>query len=84
MILAPGSHGQAALMLRDSLACLLVERRLVGTGQAGDATEGTIEAMGEIAGAGEDAAVSLASIRPPRTLAPGLAAALPIAAHAGA
>lgn len=62
----------------------MVERRLIGTGQAGDAIEGTITVGREIAGASEDAAVSLASIRPPRTLAPGLAAASPIPARAGA
>jgi hypothetical protein len=84
MIAAPDPHGQAAPTLRESLACLPGGPRSVGAGQAGDRVVGVVEAMGETAGASEDAVVSLASIPPPRTLAPGLAAASPIAAHAGA
>ena len=83
MIPTPNPHGQAAPTLRGGLACPLAKPRFVGARQAGDAIVGVIEAMGEIVGASEDAVVSLASIPPLRTPAPGLAAASPIAACAG-
>ncbi len=86
MIPAPEPRRQAAPPLRRSLACLPVGPRLVGAGRTGDAVvcPGVSEAGPGIAGAGEGTVAGPASIPRPSARAPGLAAASPVAARAGA
>ena len=62
MLTASDPHGQAALMLCESLAYLLVERRLVSKHQVIDAIEGVIEVTQEIARAREPVVVSITPI----------------------
>lgn len=62
MTLTPDPHGQAALMLCESLALLLVEQGVISKHQVIDAIEGIIEVKREIAGTSEPVVVSIASI----------------------
>ena len=62
MTSSPDPHGQAALMLCESLAYLLVEQGVVGKHQMIDAIEGVIELKYEMAGSSEPAVVSITSI----------------------
>ncbi|MGI4792756.1 MAG: hypothetical protein ACRYG8_01465 [Janthinobacterium lividum] len=62
MTSAPDPHGQAALMLCESLAYLLIEQRLVGQQQVIDAIEGVIEVKQEMARVSEPVVVSITSI----------------------
>lgn len=83
MTLTPDPHGQAALMLCESLACLLVERDLVSAEQVTNAIEGVIEVKREIAGTSESVVVSVASITLLRAVAQSLSAASTIPARTG-
>jgi hypothetical protein len=62
MELEPDPHGQAALMLCESLLLLLIEKGIIDKDQAADAIGGVIEVKKEIAGVTESVVVSLASI----------------------
>jgi len=74
MTLTPDPHGQAALMLCECLACILVEHGLVSTGQVIDAIEGVVEIKQEIAGTSESVVGSIASIALLRAVARSLPA----------
>ena len=84
MTFAPDPRGQAALMLCESLACLLIERDLVSAEQVVGAIEDVIEARRELAGASERVVVSAASITLLRTVAQSLSAASAPPARTGA
>ena len=58
----PDPHGQAALMLCESVALILIERGLVGKEQMQEAISGVIEVKREMAGADESVVVSVKSI----------------------
>ena len=75
MKLTPDPHGQAALMLCESLIVLLVEEGVIDRDQAVDAIEGVIEVKQEIAGTSESVIVSVASIRLLRAVAQSISAA---------
>ena len=62
MTLSPGPHGQAALMLYESLALLLIEQGIVRKQLVVEAIKGVIEVKQEIAGTSEPVVVSVASI----------------------
>ncbi len=62
MTLTPDPHGQAALLLVESLLLLLIEKGMVAPGDMVDAIEGVIEVKREIAGTSERVVVSMASI----------------------
>jgi hypothetical protein len=62
MTSTPDPHGQAALMLCESLALLLIEHGALSKHQVIDAIEGVIEVKREIAGTSEPVVVSVASI----------------------
>ena len=71
----PDPHGQAALMLCESLMLLLVEQGIVSKTQAVEAIDDIIELKREIAGARESVVVSMASIALLRDVAQSVAAA---------
>ncbi len=74
----PDPHGQAALMLCESLALLLVERGIISKQDVLNAIDGIIEVKKEIAGKRKSVVVSAASIILLRTLSQSFsAAALP-------
>ena len=75
MTLIPDPHGQAALMLCESLMLLLVERGVVGKDQATEAIDDIIELKREIAGKRESVVVSMTSIALLRDVAQSVAAA---------
>ena len=75
MTLTPDPHGQAALMLCESLMLLLVERGVIGKDQAANAIDGIIEVKREIAGKRESVVVSVASIALLQDVAQSVAAA---------
>ena len=62
MELHPDPHGQAALMLCESLMLLLVEDGVIRKDQAVEAIKDVIEVKQEIAGVSESVVVSVASI----------------------
>ena len=62
MTLKPDPHGQAALMLCESLAFLFIEQGILGKHQIIDAVESIIESKQEIAEANEPIVISTASI----------------------
>ena len=62
MELTPDPHGQAALMLCESLMLLLVEEGVIRKDQAVEAIDDVIEVKQEIAGVSESVVVSVASI----------------------
>jgi hypothetical protein len=71
---APDPHGQAALMLVESLLLLLVERGVVQKEQVTEAIAGLVEVTQEIAGTSESVVIST-SIGLLRAVAGSLAAA---------
>lgn len=75
MTLTPDPHGQAALMLSESIALLLVENGILLKSQVVDAIEGIIEVKEEIAGVSESVVVSIVSIGLLQTIAQSIAAA---------
>lgn len=75
MTLTPDPHGQAALMLCESLALLLVEQGVLCKSQVTDAINGVVEVKEELAGENEDVVVSIASIGLLRTIARSIAVA---------
>jgi hypothetical protein len=72
---APDPHGQAALMLVESLLLLLVERGVVQKEQVTEAIAGLVEVTQEIAGTSESVVISMVSIGLLRAVAGSLAAA---------
>jgi hypothetical protein len=72
---APDPHGQAALLLVESLLLLLVERGVVQKEQVVEAIAGLVEVNQEIAGTSESVVVSMVSIGLLRALAGSLSAA---------
>ncbi len=62
MTLTPDPHGQAALLLVESLLLLLIEKGMVAPEDMVDAIEGVVEVKREIAGTSEKVVVSMASI----------------------
>ena len=62
MTLTPDPHGQAALMLCESLAVLLVEGGTIPKEQIVEAIESAVEIKQEIAGTTERVVVSMVSI----------------------
>ncbi len=82
MNLTPDPHGQAALMLCESLMILLVEDEVIRKEQAIDAIDTVIEVKQEIAGTAESVVVSVASIVLLRAIAQSLSAASPPEASA--
>ncbi len=75
MTLTPDPHGQAALMLCESLAYLLIARGTLTREALIDAIDGVIEVKQEIAGTSEGVVVSVASIVLLRAVAQSLSAA---------
>lgn len=74
MILTPDPHGQAALMLCESLTLLLVERGVIHKDQATEAIDDVIDVKREIAGTRESVVVSMTSIALLRDVAQSIAA----------
>lgn len=72
----PDAHGQAALMLTESLLLLLVGRGVILKEQMVDAIDGIVEVKREIAGTSESVVVSLASIGLLRAVSASLSAAV--------
>ncbi len=62
MALLPDPHGQAALMLCEGLALLLIEKGFLLREQVVEAIDGVIEVKQEIAGVDESVVVSMTSI----------------------
>ena len=58
----PDPHGQAALMLCEGLALLLIEEGILRKDGVADAIEGIVEVKQEIAGVSEDVVISMTSI----------------------
>lgn len=77
MTLTPDPHGQAALMLCESLMVLLIEEGIVRKEQAVEAIETVVEVKREIAGATESVVVSVESIGLLRAVAQSISAASP-------
>jgi len=75
MTLTSDPHGQAALMLCESLALLLVEKDILPKSQVVEAINGIIEVKEEIAGVSESVVVSIVSIGLLRNIAQSIAAA---------
>ncbi|WP_157986084.1 hypothetical protein [Teichococcus vastitatis] len=75
MTLTPDPHGQAALMLCETLALLLVESGILLKEQIVDAIDGVIEVKQEVAGVSESVVVSVVSIGLLQTIARSIAAA---------
>lgn len=70
----PDAHGQAALMLCETLMILLIERGVVPKALTLDAITDIIDVKQEIAGTTESVVVSLASIGMLRAIAQSLSA----------
>lgn len=62
MTLTPDPHGQAALMLCESLALLLIERGTITREEAVDVIDALVELKQEMASTTESPVVSVASI----------------------
>ncbi len=75
MTLDPDPHGQAALMLCESLMLLLIEDGVIDKHEAAEAIGNVIEVKQEIAGTRESVVVSVASIRLLQDVARSLAVA---------
>ena len=58
----PDPHGQAALMLIESLLLLLVEQQILSKEQVLEAIDGVVDVKQEIAGTSESVVVSVVSI----------------------
>ncbi len=82
MNLTPDPHGQAALMLCESLMILLVEEGVIRKEQAIDAIDTVIEVKQEIAGTTESVVVSVASIILLQAISQSISAASPPEASA--
>ncbi len=82
MNLTPDPHGQAALMLCESLMILLVEEGVIRKEQAIDAIDTVIEVKQEIAGKTESVVVSVASIILLQAISQSISAASPPEASA--
>jgi hypothetical protein len=76
MNLTPDPHGQAALLLCESLLFLLIEKGIIDKTQMVEAIDGVIEVKQEIAGTSESVVVSMASIGLLRAVSGSLAAAV--------
>ena len=72
----PDPHGQAALMLVESLLLLLIENGVIQKEQATEAIDGIVEIKQEIAGKSESVVVSIASIGLLRAVSGSLRAAI--------
>ncbi len=72
---APDPHGQAALMLIESLSLLLVEEKVIQKDQVIEAIDGIIEVKQEIPGTSDSAVVSIVSIGLLRAVVGSLSAA---------
>ena len=83
MTLIPDPHGQAALMLCESLMILLVEQGVIRKAQVVQAIEGVVEVKQEVAGVSESVVVSAASIGLLRAVAQSLSAIPTVAEAAG-
>ena len=75
MTLTPDAHGQAALMLCESLALLLIAEGVLPKNAVADAIVGVAEVKQEAAGLSESVIISVASIGLLRTIARSIAAA---------
>ncbi|MFC3125409.1 hypothetical protein ACFOD4_10080 [Pseudoroseomonas globiformis] len=75
MTFTPDPHGQAAFMLCEALALLLVENGIIAKEQLTQALAGIVEVKQEVAGRTEDVVVSVASIGLLRIVALSIAAA---------
>jgi hypothetical protein len=75
MKLTPDPHGQAALMLCESLMVLLVEEGIIRKEQAVETIETVIEVKQEIAGTTESVVISMASIGLLRAVSQSISAA---------
>ena len=75
----PDPHGQAALMLCEALALVLVEDGIILKERVVDAIEGVVEVKREIAGVSEDVVISMTSIGLLLAVARSIAAAAPSA-----
>jgi hypothetical protein len=75
MKLTPDPHGQAALMLAESLLLLLVEQGVLQKEQVIERIEGVVEVKQEIAGTSESVVVGMMSIGLLRAVAGSLSAA---------
>ena len=75
MNITPDPHGQAALMLCESLLFLLMEKGVIRKEQMIEAIDGVVEVKQEIAGTSESVVVSMASIGLLRALSGSLNAA---------
>ena len=62
MELTPDPHGQAALMLCEGLALLLIEEGIVHRDELVGVIEGVVEVKQEVAGVTEGVVISMASI----------------------
>ena len=71
----PDPHGQAALMLCESMALVLIGQGVVTKAQMADAISGVIEIKREIAGTSESVVVSVASINLLQAVARSISAA---------
>ena len=71
----PDAHGQAALMLCESLLFILLESGVIRKDQLGEAIDGIIALKTEMAGTSESVVVSLTSIRLLRAIAQSISAA---------
>lgn len=72
---SPDPHGQAALMLYEGLALLLIERGILAKKQVVETIEGVIEVKQEIAGVSESVVDGVVSIGLLQTVARSIAAA---------
>ena len=71
----PDPHGQAALMLCESLMLLLVEEGIIHKSQAAEAIDDVIDVKREIAGETESVVVSVTSIALLKIVAQSISAA---------
>ncbi len=71
----PDPHGQAALMLVESLLLLLIETKVILKEQMADAIDGVVQVKREMAGTTESTVVSLESIGLLRAVSNSLSAA---------
>jgi hypothetical protein len=62
MKLTPDPHGQAALILCESLLFLLIEQSVIGKDRAAEAIGDAIDVKQELAGTNESVVVSMESI----------------------
>jgi hypothetical protein len=74
-LMTPDPHGQAALMLVESLLLLLVEQGVLQKEELIEAIDGLVEVKQEIAGSSESVVVSMVSIGLLGAVATSLAAA---------